>query len=104
MGPNARYQKIAFALLAASPVSIFAAESVTHWASGPELTAAAFPEGSRQRAVYQSIPSTWDETIVLSASKPGSIAAFARRTGSLASSTATKMNPGGGYTAARQDL
>ena len=52
-----------------------------HWASGPELTAAAFPEGSLQRAVYQSIPSTWDETIVLPASKPGSIAAFARRKG-----------------------
>lgn len=54
---------------------------VTHWASGPELTAAAFPEGSLQRAVYQSIPSTWDETIILPASKPGSIAAFARRKG-----------------------
>jgi alpha-glucosidase len=52
-----------------------------HWASGPELTAAAFPQDSLQRAVYQSIPPTWDETIVLSASKPGSIAAFARRKG-----------------------
>lgn len=54
---------------------------VTHWASGPELTAAAFPAGSIQRAIYQSIPSTWDETIVLDVSKPGSIAAFARRKG-----------------------
>lgn len=54
---------------------------VIHWASGPELTAAAFPEGTVQRAIYRSIPSTWDETTVLPASKPGSIAAFARRKG-----------------------
>lgn len=54
---------------------------VTHWASGPELTAAAFPAGSIQRAIYQSIPSTWDETVILDVSKPGSIAAFARRKG-----------------------
>jgi alpha-glucosidase len=52
-----------------------------HWASGPELTAAAFPAGSVQRAIYQSIPSTWDETIVLDVSKPGVLAAFARRKG-----------------------
>jgi alpha-glucosidase len=52
-----------------------------HWASGPELAAAAFPQGSLERAVYQKIPSTWDETIVLSASKPGELAAFARRKG-----------------------
>lgn len=54
---------------------------VQHWASGPELAAAAFPDGSLQRAIFQSIPSTWDETVVLSASKPGSIAAFACRKG-----------------------
>jgi alpha-glucosidase len=52
-----------------------------HWASGPELTAVAFPAGSVQRAIYQSIPATWDETLVLGVSKPGSIAAFARRKG-----------------------
>jgi alpha-glucosidase len=52
-----------------------------HWASGPELSAAAFPKGSLERAVYQSIPSTWDETVILNVSKPGQIAAFARRKG-----------------------
>ena len=52
-----------------------------HWASGPELTAHAFPQGSPQRALYQSIPSTWDETVVLDASKVGGVAAFARRKG-----------------------
>lgn len=52
-----------------------------HWASGPELTAAAFPKDSVERAIYQSIPSTWDESIVLEVSKPGSLAAFARRKG-----------------------
>lgn len=52
-----------------------------HWANGPELTAVAFPEGSLQREVYQSIPSSWDESIVLDSSKPGSIAGFARRKG-----------------------
>lgn len=54
---------------------------VTHWASGPELTAAAFPAGSVERAIYQSIPPTWDETVVLGVSKPGVTAAFARRKG-----------------------
>ena len=52
-----------------------------HWASGPELTAAAFPKDSLERAVYQAIPAAWDETVVLGVSKPGSIAAFARRKG-----------------------
>lgn len=52
-----------------------------HWTSGPELTAAAFPKDSLERSIYQSIPSTWDETIVLSVSKPGKVAAFARRKG-----------------------
>lgn len=52
-----------------------------HWASGPELSAAALPAGSVQRAIYQSLPSTWDETVVLGVSKPGSIAGFARRKG-----------------------
>lgn len=54
---------------------------IQHWASGPELCAAALPAGSVQRAVFQAIPSTWDETVVLDASKPGAIAAFARRKG-----------------------
>jgi alpha-glucosidase len=54
---------------------------VQHWASGPELTASAVPVGSLERTIYQSIPPTWDETVVLAASKPGSIAAFARRKG-----------------------
>jgi alpha-glucosidase len=52
-----------------------------HWASGPELTAAAFPAGSTERDIYLSIPASWDETIVLDSSKPGSVAAFARRKG-----------------------
>lgn len=52
-----------------------------HWANGPELTAVAFPEGSLQREVYQSIPASWDESIVLDSSKPGSSAGFARRKG-----------------------
>jgi alpha-glucosidase len=54
---------------------------VQHWASGPGLTAAAFPTGSVQRLIYQSIPSTWDETVILDVSMPGAIAAFARRKG-----------------------
>lgn len=54
---------------------------IQHWASGPELTAHALPKDSLERAVYQAIPAIWDETIVLSASKPGQIAAFARRRG-----------------------
>lgn len=52
-----------------------------HWASGPELTSAAFPKDSLERAVYQAIPAAWDETVVLNASKPGKLAAFARRKG-----------------------
>jgi len=54
---------------------------IQHWASGPELSAASLPAGSPQRAIYQAIPSTWDETVVLDASKVGSVAAFARRKG-----------------------
>lgn len=54
---------------------------IQHWASGPELSAAALPAGSPERAIYQAIPSTWDETVVLDASKVGSVAAFARRKG-----------------------
>jgi len=54
---------------------------VQHWASGPELCAAALPRDSLERAVYQAIPAVWDETVVLGVSKPGSIAAFARRKG-----------------------
>lgn len=52
-----------------------------HWASGPELAAGAFPKGSIERSVYQSIPSHWDETVVLDVSKIGSVAGFARRNG-----------------------
>jgi len=54
---------------------------IQHWASGPELTAAALPAGSLQRAIYQAIPSVWDETVVLDVSRPGAVAAFARRKG-----------------------
>jgi len=52
-----------------------------HWASGPELARNAFPPGSIQREVYQSIPATWDETLVLDVSQVGSVAAFTRRKG-----------------------
>ncbi|TAE77802.1 MAG: hypothetical protein EAZ84_03440 [Verrucomicrobia bacterium] len=54
---------------------------IQHWASGPELIAAALPADSLQRMIYQALPSTWDETVVLDASKVGSVAAFARRKG-----------------------
>jgi alpha-glucosidase len=54
---------------------------IQHWASGPELSAAALPAGSPERAIYQAIPPVWDETVVLEASKVGSVAAFARRKG-----------------------
>ncbi|MFM2198289.1 MAG: hypothetical protein RLZZ505_1721 [Verrucomicrobiota bacterium] len=54
---------------------------VQHWASGPELTAHALPDQSLERAIYQAIPASWDETVILNVSKPGSLAAFARRKG-----------------------
>ena len=62
-------------------LSIAFCSPAQHWASGPELIAGAFPEGSAERDVFLSIPASWDETIVLNCSKPGSVAAFARRKG-----------------------
>ncbi len=50
-----------------------------HWASGPELTAHAFPPGSIQRELYRALPAAWDETVVLDVSRVGQVAAFARR-------------------------
>lgn len=55
---------------------------VLHWVSNPRDMEAAFPKGSPEREVIRSIPSTWDETIVLPPSKIGECAAFARRSGS----------------------
>lgn len=52
-----------------------------HWISNPKDMETAFPKGSPERDLIRNIPSTWDETIVLSPSKIGECAAFARRSG-----------------------
>lgn len=54
-----------------------------HYTTKPEDWEKAFPMNSRQRDVVRSIPSTWDETIVLPGSKIGKLAGFARRKGKV---------------------
>lgn len=54
---------------------------VLHWVSNPQDMESAFPKGSPERDIIRNIPATWDETIVLPASRIGECAAFARRSG-----------------------
>lgn len=54
---------------------------ILHWVGNPTDMPLAFPAGSPERKLIETIPSTWDETIVLPHAKIGKYAPFARRNG-----------------------
>lgn len=54
---------------------------ILHWVGNPADMHKAFPAGSPERKLIETIPSTWDETLVLPDAKIGVYAPFARRHG-----------------------